>query len=297
MPRAGTTFLYHYLQQHPSIFLPFRKEIDFFNDLYHFKGTDWFERLYREMKEGQMGGDLSPACWHDPRAIEYIKEYNPDAKVILSLRDPAEFAVSLYMQKNHSHYDVPPSIEEWMEEGYESKLTKGGGSVFFRFDNAEFDERAESYREAFGENLLIYDFSFFKRNQLTVLQAIEDFLGLEPHFNESNFDNLRINASYRRNIKWLYAITAQEWFRDFFEKYVPRKWAMGARSAVDRMAVAGEPSENASKLKLTPEDVSFAQERLQRSCDKFRALFKDYPMFTGDGKEFKTRTKEVETVA
>lgn len=124
MPRAGTTFLYHYLQQHPSIYLAFRKEIDYFNAHYHFKGRDWFASLFRGIKPGQIAGDLSPACWNDPQAPEWIREFNPDTKVILCLRDPAEFAVSLFRQKNHSHYDVPPTLEQWLHDGYESRLTE-----------------------------------------------------------------------------------------------------------------------------------------------------------------------------
>ena len=191
MPRAGTTFLYHYLQGHPSILLPFRKEIDYFNDLYRFKGREWYESLYSDMEVGQIAGDISPACWYEPRVIEYIKAYNRDAKVILSLRDPAEFAISLYVQKQTSHYDLPDSFGRFLDEGYESRLTKDGGAVYFRFNESEFGEKVARYREAFGENLLLYDFGFFRHNQLTVLRAIEDFLGLPPHFDESNFETFR----------------------------------------------------------------------------------------------------------
>ncbi|MCB1235246.1 MAG: sulfotransferase domain-containing protein [Verrucomicrobiae bacterium] len=293
MPRAGTTFLYHYLQQHPSIYLAFRKEIDYFNAHYHFKGRDWFASLFRGIKPGQIAGDLSPACWNDPQAPEWIREFNPDTKVILCLRDPAEFAVSLFRQKNHSHYDVPPTLEKWLHDGYESRLTEKGGPVFFTFHDGEFEQKLDAYKKAFGENLLIYDFSFFTKNQLTILQAIEDFLGIDPYFDESNFDNLRINASYRRNIKWLYAITAQEWFRNLFERYVPRTWAMRARAIFDRISVVGEPSKDASKVRHTPEEVTTAREILPTSCAAFREIFQDHPIYTGDGKPFALREKAV----
>ena len=72
MPRAGTTFLYHNLQKHPSIFLPFRKEIDYFNRIYRHRGINWFHSLFKGIRDGQYAGDISPACWFEPNTIKYI---------------------------------------------------------------------------------------------------------------------------------------------------------------------------------------------------------------------------------
>lgn len=286
MPRGGTTFLYHYLQKHPDIFLPYRKEIDFFNDIYNFKGPDWYRSLFQERKPGQICGDLSPACWFEPKAIEYIKEFNPNAKIILSLRNPADFAVSLLRQKQHSHYDLPPTIAEFIEKGYESKLSERGDSVFFQFSPETFEGQVERYKEAFGANLLIYDFEFFQKNQLLTLRAIERFLGLKPHFNEENFDNLRINASSRRNVKFLYSLTTKDWFRNFFENYMPSAAVRQARGLVDRLSVAGAPSQDPSTSTHDPNEVVIAREKLAGSQAAFAALLSQAPVMLGDGSAF-----------
>jgi hypothetical protein len=60
MPRCATTFLYHNLQKHPSVFCPFRKETNYFSVNYH-KGIDWYRHLYREIRPGQIGADVSPS--------------------------------------------------------------------------------------------------------------------------------------------------------------------------------------------------------------------------------------------
>lgn len=291
MPRAGTTFLYHYLQKHPDIFLPYRKEIDYFNDLYHFKGADWYRSLFAERQSGQICGDLSPASWFDPKTLDYIKEFDPDAKVILSLRDPADFAVSLLRQKRHSHYDLPQSVEEFIDVGYESKLSERGGSVRFTFSPQFFEEQVARYQDAFGDRLLMYDFSFFQKNQLVTLRAIEKFLGLAPYFNESNFDNLRINASSRRNIKFLYALTTKDWFRDFVEKYMPSAMVRGARGFVDKVSVAGEPSSDPSSSTHDPADVLIAREKLASSRAAFSKMFATAPVRLGDGSSFELETR------
>jgi hypothetical protein len=40
MARAGTKFLYNTLQKHSGLFLPYRKEINFFHYNFH-KDPDW----------------------------------------------------------------------------------------------------------------------------------------------------------------------------------------------------------------------------------------------------------------
>lgn len=282
MPRAGTTFLYHNLQKHPQIFLPFRKEIDFFNEIYRYRGLDWFHSLYREIQPGQIAGDLSPACWFEPRAIDYIKEYAPDVKVILSLRDPAENAYSLYIQKLTSNYDMPGTFQEFLDQGYSSVMTKGGKGVDFVFTSQDYIEKIEAYKKTFGKNLLIYDFRFFRKDNLAALKLIEDFLGLEKWFSAENFDPLRINESYRKNIKIINWLFMQEWLRDYVEKYVPRLTAMKIRGFIDRISVKTSVKDNTRQTHQA-ENIEIGKKHLAEACDYYEALFKESPAFLGDG--------------
>lgn len=282
MPRAGTTFLYHNLQKHPQVFLPFRKEIDFFCEIYRFRGIDWFHSLYKEIKPSQIAGDLSPACWFDPGAIGYIKQYDPNVKVILSLRDPAENAYSLYIQKMTSNYDLPNSFQEFLINGYTSKMTKHGKGVNFVFNSDDYIKKIEDYKKTFGKNLLIYDFRFFRKNNLATLKLIEDFLGLYQWFNENNYDALRINESYRRNIKIIDYLFTLEWLRTFVEKYIPRLTAMKIRGYIDRVSVRTSIKDN-TKQTHQPESIEIARKRLVNACDYYERLFSKAPAFLGDG--------------
>ena len=282
MPRAGTTFLYHNLQKHPQIFLPFRKEIDFFNDLYRFRGIDWYHSLYKEIKHGQIAGDLSPACWFAPNSIDYIKQYDPNIKVILAVREPAENTYSLFIQKMTSNYDVPKSFQHFLTEGYTSKLTKQGEKVRFNFSSQEYIKKIQAYQKAFGKNLLIYDFRLFRKNNLAVIKLIEDFLGIEQWFNKDNFDALRINESYRRNIKIIDYLLMSESLRDFVGNYIPRLTAMRIRGFIDRISVRTSVKDN-TKQTHRPEYIDTAREHLKKACEYYEDLFSKTPAFLGDG--------------
>ena len=282
MPRAGTTFLYHNLQKHPEIFLPFRKEIDYFNDIYHYRGLKWYNSLFKEIKEKQMAGDLSPSCWFSENSIDYIKEYSPNTKVILSIRNPAEFAVSLYAQKLSSNYDLPDSFEGFIKDGYNLRLTQEGKSIRFSFDDRNYINTIESYRNAFGKNLLIYDFQLFREDNFTIMKSIESFLGLKSWFTSTNYDNLRINESYRRNIKFLNYLTTQEWLRNAVEKYIPRLSAMRIRSYIDKISVRTSPAENTLN-KHKRASIAIAKKYLPESCKFYSDLFEKRNIFLGDG--------------
>ncbi|RJR40134.1 MAG: hypothetical protein C4576_20310 [Desulfobacteraceae bacterium] len=288
MPRAGTTFLYHNLQKHPQIFLPYRKEIDYFNEIYHFRGLDWFLSLYREIRSGQIAGDLSPACWFDPNAIQYIKQYGYGVKVILAIREPAENTYSLYVQKLSSNYDIPKSFQDFMSNGYTSRLTNKGKGVNFVFSNKAYIENIENYKRAFERNLLVYDFRLFRQNNLAVLQAIEDFLGLNQWFTPYNYDARRINESYRRNIKFLNYLSTSESLRDFVEKHVPRLVTMRIRSFIDRISVKTRQKDN-TRQTHHEEYINLAKKRFAIADNYYHDLFRDNPIFLGDGSPFKIR--------
>ena len=46
--KAGTTSLYHYLRDHPQVFMPDTKEVNFFNPLRNWRhGVSWYEEQFR----------------------------------------------------------------------------------------------------------------------------------------------------------------------------------------------------------------------------------------------------------
>ena len=90
MPRGGATSLYHILNRHPALFVPYRKETAYFSYNYY-KGERWYRGLFREMPPACFGLDVSPQYFMDPRSIERVKAFAPDTKVILAIRDPVDW--------------------------------------------------------------------------------------------------------------------------------------------------------------------------------------------------------------
>jgi hypothetical protein len=101
-PKCGTTSLYEYLIQHPSIFPAFSKETYFFHRHYG-KGLLWYRASFPTVlskviqklrKRKFVTGEATPSYVVDPRIHQKIYDMNPNVKLIVLLRNPTDKAFS-----------------------------------------------------------------------------------------------------------------------------------------------------------------------------------------------------------
>jgi len=93
--RSGTTATFHYLRNHPDVFLADGKELHFF-DLEWDRGWDWYEGRFDGAGDRSAIGEATPSYMYDPVAVERIGSHLPHVKLIAVLRDPVERAYSHY---------------------------------------------------------------------------------------------------------------------------------------------------------------------------------------------------------
>lgn len=95
--KCASTWLHRVLAAHPAVTVPAVKEVDFFS--YRFDhGYQWYERQFGAGAASSCAGEVSPSYFHDPAAPARVKRYCPDVRILLTLRDPVERALS-----NHRH--------------------------------------------------------------------------------------------------------------------------------------------------------------------------------------------------
>jgi hypothetical protein len=95
--KGGTTSLFGYFCEHPSLSNPHRKELHFFDD----ETIDWLLPEYSILdsffppRDGdKLRFDVTPIYSFWPPSISRIRAYNPAAKLILLFRDPLDRAWS-----------------------------------------------------------------------------------------------------------------------------------------------------------------------------------------------------------
>jgi hypothetical protein len=91
--KTGTTWLYHKLIRHPDVFLPAKKELNFF---YRDQPQSWYEQQFESARPEQARGDISPNYMALPGVAERMAALLPDARVICMLREPVSRARSQY---------------------------------------------------------------------------------------------------------------------------------------------------------------------------------------------------------
>ena len=95
--KCGTTALDHYLREHPQIQMASTKEVHYFDD----DTIDWETRDYSPLETQfdwslptLIRGEATPIYVYWPNALERLRRYNADAKLIIGLRHPSFRAFS-----------------------------------------------------------------------------------------------------------------------------------------------------------------------------------------------------------
>ena len=102
-PKCGTTALTEYLKKHPNVYMSSQKEPHYFacNFPKH-RVVDSlldYERLFEAAgPECKVVGEASALYMYSGSAIERIREYNQDSRLIVMLRNPIDFVHSFHMQ-------------------------------------------------------------------------------------------------------------------------------------------------------------------------------------------------------
>jgi len=186
--KAGTTSLFHYLSQHPQIFIPQNKEPNYFA---HSNPRKEWEHLYKEKKdtktylslfskatEKQMKGEGSTAYLWDKTAPVLIKKKIPHSKIIILLREPIERAYSNYLMDVRDGIQSLPFYEALIKDAASSEKEVYGRSRLY-IEMGCYAAQVKRYLDIFGcENVLILFFDNLKSHPEQVVKDSLIFLGI-----------------------------------------------------------------------------------------------------------------------
>ena len=149
--RAGTTSLWAYLRQHPSIAVNFPrvqrvKGVRYFDENY-FRGIDWYRshfptaafRAYLRRRHGSpaLAGDASSYYLFHPAAAERAAKVIPNARLIVLLRNPIDRA--------YSHWSRERRDGREPLERFEDAIAAEPGRLEGEVERIISDERYFSY--------------------------------------------------------------------------------------------------------------------------------------------------------
>lgn len=102
-PRCGTTALHMYLREHPAIYMPLLKELHYFASDFPdvqkiiFRSDEEYLRMFELAQDRHLAvGEISPLYLYSSVALERIRAFNPQARIVLALRNPIDFVQSMH---------------------------------------------------------------------------------------------------------------------------------------------------------------------------------------------------------
>ena len=200
-PKAGTTSLYHYLNQHPDIAIPDKEPRFFIKDTiqsvsdkdpikpYLLRSSVLDEitytNLYTNRNEKIKCDASTQYLYHHNEVISKIKQLknNRSPKILIILRNPIERAFSNYSH-NYSTFENLNFEHALEQEKY--RISEGYNSFWYYKGLSTYAESVKAYKDAFKQVKVVF-FEDFVNNIDKSLVDIFDFLEVDNNFKVSHF--------------------------------------------------------------------------------------------------------------
>lgn len=197
--KSGTTSLYHYLKDHPDIFMSPVKETNFFlgdgktapeeigldgrsRSLTRIATLADYSALFQNAVREKARGEASPKYLYYPEAAQRIKALLPDVQIIAVLRHPVDRAYSAFLhhlrEGEEEYTDFAAALREEpsrMERGIDPKYHYRNRGFYFR--------QLSPYYDAFGaEKVQVYLYEDLRKEPLGLMRHLFGVLGVDPAF-------------------------------------------------------------------------------------------------------------------
>lgn len=181
VPRAGSTWLFTMLLEHPEVFVPPAKDIYFF-DRYYDKGLGWYLSHFQSAGGYKAVGELSHDYYFSEVAAERIHHDFPDIRLICCLREPTSRLQSAYAFDRTAEVRSDVSLSEYAAQ--ERVLTQ-----------YEYYRHLKRFIDTFGrDRLLVVFYEELLGDPAQFIRSIYAFLGVDENFVPPTLHE-RINAA------------------------------------------------------------------------------------------------------
>jgi len=206
--KSGTTSLYRYILQHPAIFFCKPKEPRYFSSKYNnfphngpgdyvadnftIKEESKYIDLFKSVKNEKIIGEASVDYLYYYKTAYDIKKYSPNAKIIITLRNPVDRAFSAYVHLKGAGRENLTFEEALKQE--KSRMNDNYEFIWFYKDVGKYYMQAKTYLDIFGkENVLIILFDELNKDVKSVIKKMMFFLNIDP--NAIIDDHIKYNFS------------------------------------------------------------------------------------------------------
>jgi len=187
--KAGTTSLWAYLSEIPGIYMSPVKEPRYFGNekmeynakLSVIKEEKKYLKLFEGIKDEKIIGEATPGYLRSVEACQLIYKKIPDARILISLRDPIDRVYSDFLMRKklgNEKSTMQQVIKKIIKENNYSKEPYLQPSFYYK--------NVKRYLDTFGEEQVkIIIFEELIKNTNETMQDILKFLGINYKFQQS----------------------------------------------------------------------------------------------------------------
>jgi hypothetical protein len=197
--KAGTTAIYHYLLQHPQIYLSPLKETNYFalaGQELCFRGPgddDYVNRLsitdeaayfaqFDGVRDEIAIGEASPLYLYHPQAAGRIYDTIPKTKIIAVLRNPVDRAYSAFIHLVRDQREVHRDFEQALAHE-QQRIADNWEHIWHYATMGRYYEQLKRYYDLFPqEQIKVYLYRDLRTEPDALLRDTLDYLGVDPNF-------------------------------------------------------------------------------------------------------------------
>ena len=202
-PKSGTTALHQFLGQHPEIYMSSIKEPHFFCADFHlesdraygrqrffdFRSESAYLQLFARAKNVKIAGESSTNYLYSQVAAEKIHNFNPDAKIIIVLREPARFLYSLhshyvkFTEENEPDFLTALGLESDRQQEKATSPRVTSPSYLYYSQRVNYYQQVKRYCDRFdSDRIKVVIFEEFKSDNERIFREILEFLEVDSSF-------------------------------------------------------------------------------------------------------------------
>ena len=169
--RCATTWQARVFSEHPALFVPPSKDTEFFSQQFT-RGESWYRQQFAGATDKQLHGELCHRYFWHPEAPHRAQQFNPQFKIIMTLRDPFERILSAYQYDRSLYLGGDVSLSQYLKLPVVAATNDYVGNV-------------KRWQSCFPqENILLSYFEEISHSPRDWLSKIWSHLGVAEHWQD-----------------------------------------------------------------------------------------------------------------
>ena len=207
-PRCGTTALYQYLSENPSIYMSQVKELNYFAfdfsnvQKIRFSSDEDYLKIFQGADSRHVAvGEASPFYLFSKEAFKNIYSFNPQIKIIISLRNPLNFVQSFHqlnlslLREDITDLQTAWNLQSDRKNGEKIPKSCREPELIQYGELGKFGKHIKELYKIFPrDQVMVIIFEDFATNPQKIYKNILSFINVPDDFRS---DFLPVNANFR----------------------------------------------------------------------------------------------------